>query len=109
MPLPFRGQSVQLQVHDMRAELAQANISRQLVGDNRIAIPAKAEQHAIDAMLDSVDKTIERGHEEQDGLQSPKAPAADVLLTGRAANDNPSGETQWLITDRLAYVLSGAS
>ena len=83
LSLAFRGQSVQLQVNDMRAELAQANISLQQVGDLRIALPAKAEQHAIVAMLESADKSIERAREGRDGLQSLKASASDVLLSGR--------------------------
>ena len=47
-----------------------------------IPLPPLSEQRIIAAMLDAVDHAIERGHGEQDGLQSLKASAADALLTG---------------------------
>ena len=48
-----------------------------------IPLPPLPEQQAIAAMQDGVEDAIERAHEEQDGLQSLKASAADALLTGR--------------------------
>ena len=49
----------------------------------QVPIPTPAEQRAIAEILSSIDDTIERGREEQEGLQLLKASAADALLAGR--------------------------
>ena len=46
-------------------------------------LPPPLEQRVIAAMLDAADEAIERGSEEQEGLQLLKAAAADALLSGQ--------------------------
>ena len=79
----FRGKPLQLQVNDMRVELAQANISLEQVGRLLIPLPPLPEQRAITAVLDGVDDVVERAREERDVLRSLKEATADALLTGR--------------------------
>ena len=79
----FRGRPMQLQVNDMRVELAQANISLEQVGRLLIPLPPLPEQRAITAVLDGVDDVVERAREERDALRSLKEATADALLTGR--------------------------
>ena len=74
---------MQLQVNDMRVELAQANISLEQVGRLLIPLPPLPEQRAITAVLDGVDDVVERAREERDALRSLKEATADALLTGR--------------------------
>ena len=83
LSLALRGKHTQLQVNDMRVELAQANISLQQVRALRVALPPNAEQQAITVLLEGIKETIGRSREERDGLQSLKASASDALLTGR--------------------------
>ncbi len=79
----LRGHSVQMQVNDMRTELAQANISLQQLGDLLIPLPTRSEQLAIVDILDSVDESIEKGRGAGEGLRKLKESASDALLTGR--------------------------
>ena len=83
LSLVLRGNSIRLQIEDMRVELAQANISLQQVKALRVALPATQEQRHIADMLAAVDDTIERGRAEMNVLQTVKASATDALLTGR--------------------------
>ena len=79
----LRGQSVQVQVNDMRTELAQANISLQQVGDLLVPLPPRSEQQAIVDILDSADDSIEKEFAAGEGLRKLKESASDALLTGR--------------------------
>ena len=48
-----------------------------------LSLPPLAEQGAIVALLDCLDRAIERGREEREGLQAVNETIADGLLTGR--------------------------
>ena len=67
----------------MRVELAQANISLEMVKTLRIALPPLAEQRAIATNMENVENTIDGRRIERDALESLKTAAADALLTGR--------------------------
>ena len=62
---------------------AQPNINAAEYSSLPIPIPSLSEQHAIAALLDGVDRAIERGREEREKLKVLKESAADALLTGR--------------------------
>ena len=48
-----------------------------------VPLPPLPEQRSIAAALDALERTIERGREERDGLQTLKGASTDALLTGR--------------------------
>ena len=81
--LAFRAWTTQLQIAEMRAELAQANLNLQQVADLRITVPALPEQQDIADMLDGVESTIELARTHVSILRSVKESAADALLTGK--------------------------
>ena len=62
---------------------AQKNINLEDLRPLATPLPPPLEQRVIAAMLDAADEAIERGSEEQEGLQLLKAAAADALLSGR--------------------------
>ena len=77
----LRTQRVRL--NQIAPESAQKNINLEDLRPLSTPLPTVPEQQAIAELLDGVDRAIERGGEERDGLQSLKASAADALLTGR--------------------------
>ena len=77
----LRTQRVRL--NQFAPESAQKNINLEDLRPLSTLLPAVPEQQAIAELLDGVDRAIERGSEERDGLQSLKASAADALLSGR--------------------------
>ena len=77
----LRTQRVRL--NQIAPESAQKNINLEDLRPLSTPLPTEPEQQAIAELLDGVDRAIERGGEERDGLQSLKASAADALLTGR--------------------------
>ena len=90
----LRGHPVQLQVKNMRTELAQANISLQQVGDLLVPLPPRSEQQAIVDILDSADDSIEKGFAAEEGLRKLKESASDSLLTGRVRVNQMQVSTQ---------------
>ena len=82
--LALGGDMVQRQVDDMRAELAQANINLEQVGDLRLPLPSRAEQQGIATLLDCTDTAIKREHEKCSTLKLLRSSAADALLAGTA-------------------------
>ena len=60
--LVLRGNMVQKQVYDLRAELAQANINLEQVGSLTIALPSLAEQQAIVKIVDGASAAIEMAY-----------------------------------------------
>ena len=62
---------------------AQKNINLEDLRPLATPLPPPLEQRVIAAMLDAADEAIERGSEEQEGLQLLKAATADALLSGR--------------------------
>ena len=83
LALALRCKAIQSQVNEMRAELAQANLSLKQVADLRITLPTAFEQQAIAGKLDAVNEAVERAREERAGLKALKASVSDALLTGR--------------------------
>ena len=83
---PFLAYFFRTQKERLRAaapESAQKNINLENLRPMAVPYPSLEEQQAIAVMLDSVDTTIDRVREERDELQSLKASASDVLLSGR--------------------------
>ena len=63
--------------------VSQANINPTSLKSLTIPLPPMPEQQALAGALDAVGESLERAHDERDGLQSLKLAAADALLMGR--------------------------
>ena len=72
-----------LRLERFAASTGVPSLNRNFVHPTPVCISPLAEQQAIVALLDGVERAIGREREERDGLQSLKASAADALLTGR--------------------------
>ena len=73
----------QSQIARLVNALGQPKLALERIRTIQLSLPPLPEQLAIAAMLEGTDKSIGRGREEWDGLQSLKASASDALLTGR--------------------------
>jgi type I restriction enzyme S subunit len=71
------------QISPMAAQLAQANLNLQQVGDLKIPIPQNSEQKEIVAILSSVDEKIEKEVVHKEKLENIKKGLMQVLLTGK--------------------------
>ena len=77
----LRTQRVRL--NQIAPKSAQKNINLEDLRPLTIPLPTVPEQQVIADLLDGVDRAIERGREERDGLASLKTSAADALMTGQ--------------------------
>ena len=71
--------------------LGQPKLALERIRTIQLPLPPLPEQFAIAAMLKGADKSIERGGEERDRLQSLKASSSDALLTGRVRTSELEG------------------
>lgn len=71
------------QISPMAAQLAQANLNLQQVGDLKIPIPQNSEQKEIVAILSSVDEKIEKEVVHKEKLENIKKGLMQVLLKGK--------------------------
>ena len=72
-----------LRLERFSASTGVPSLNRNFVHPVPVAVPPRPEQRTIAAVLDVVERAIGRERGERDGLQSLKAAASDVLLTGR--------------------------
>ena len=72
-----------LRLERFAASTGVPSLNRNFVHPIPVSISPPAEQQAIVALLDAVDRAVERGREERDRLQSFKTSVADALLTGQ--------------------------
>lgn len=78
----LRGEGIQRQVQDMRAELAQANISLEQVGSLMIPVPSSKEQQRISEVVHAVDAEHDMLISLREHKFVMKRALADALLTG---------------------------